>query len=285
MFLQINGVTADTKFASIVEPNYFAESVLIPGVTYTDKYHLGAAGQICVHKPKVKKVTAKSIGSDFDHTNVEDEIITINLDKQFDLSSKIYGVQEATVSFDRAATEMTLLSETIRAGRQAWSFYEIAKAKPFAAAVELTSANLDAEILKARKAIVDANSKPTALIVSTEVYMTLLLDRANFTPIYNDSLVANGYVGKLYGMPVFECSSLNEVVEDGKGKELADLSGINFIMLNAEAFSVIDLLSTARVKDAIDFTGVYAQVQTNSGFKVTNEDLVVVSYNKAVISA
>ena len=44
------GHTVDDKYSALVEPNLFAANVFQPGITFTDKYQIGPAGQIMVHQ-------------------------------------------------------------------------------------------------------------------------------------------------------------------------------------------------------------------------------------------
>ena len=46
MGIKYGSLNVDEKYASILEPNLFADSFLSPGVTYTDQYEEGAAGGI-----------------------------------------------------------------------------------------------------------------------------------------------------------------------------------------------------------------------------------------------
>ena len=50
MAIKYGTLNVDEKYSSILEPNLFSDSILIPGVTYTDQYEEGAAGGIYVHK-------------------------------------------------------------------------------------------------------------------------------------------------------------------------------------------------------------------------------------------
>ena len=51
------GHNVDDRYSPLVEPNLFAANIFQPGVTFTDKYQIGAAGQIVIHKPGVGTVT------------------------------------------------------------------------------------------------------------------------------------------------------------------------------------------------------------------------------------
>lgn len=50
MGVKYGNQNVDEKYASAIEPNLYSDTVLIPGVTYTDKYQTGPAGGIFVHK-------------------------------------------------------------------------------------------------------------------------------------------------------------------------------------------------------------------------------------------
>ena len=50
MAIKYNSLNVDEKYSGILEPNLYYNNVLVPGVTCTDKYETGPAGQIYVHK-------------------------------------------------------------------------------------------------------------------------------------------------------------------------------------------------------------------------------------------
>ena len=90
----------DEKYSSTIEPNLYSDTVLIPGVTYTDKYEIGPAGGIYVHKiDGGNKVTVGTPGRDFVDENAEDTLIAMIFNNNFQKSRKIYGVQANAVSF------------------------------------------------------------------------------------------------------------------------------------------------------------------------------------------
>jgi len=55
-----------------------------------------------------------------------------------------------------------------------------------------------------------------------------------------------------------------------------DLTGIDFIMYDYNAFSIVDNLEAIRLKDSENFIGSLAQVEINSGYRVTTSEKVVV---------
>ena len=56
----------------------------------------------------------------------------------------------------------------------------------------------------------------------------------------------------------------------------ASFSGVDFIMYNKEALSIVTNFDVARIIDSENFAGSKAQVEMNSGFKVTSAAQVVV---------
>lgn len=60
MAIKYDQLNVDEKYASILEPNLYFNPVMVPGVTLTDKYQTGPAGQIFVHKISTSAVEAGS---------------------------------------------------------------------------------------------------------------------------------------------------------------------------------------------------------------------------------
>jgi hypothetical protein len=112
------GKFVDDRFSALVEPNLFDNNVFQPGITFTDKYTLGAAGQIFIHKLGKVTVTVGEPGQDFADTNTADSLITITLNKAFRRSEKIYGATAAAVAYPIAAAH---LEQALQDIRDAWN--------------------------------------------------------------------------------------------------------------------------------------------------------------------
>jgi hypothetical protein len=106
-----------------------------------------------------------------------------------------------------------------------------------------------------------------------------------FLPVTNEKVQLEGRVAKWLGFLIVECQALAsadgvEYIDyTGATKTITSdsLDGIDFVMYNNLALSVIDNLSRLRLIDTDpDFAGTYAQVVTNTGFRVTNSNLVCV---------
>lgn len=267
----------DEKYAPVVEKVYFMDNVLIPGVTYTDKYQMGTAGQVYVHKPKKSTVTAHKPGEDFTSAVVEDTLIALPLDHEFQADRKVLGVTEAMVAYDRAASELDLATQSVAEARQKAFLAIAANEGTSGAAVTLTTENVEAELLRCRKAIRDAGGTVSAWIVNTDVYNLILQMTKRFTPETNEQMRQLGIAGRLYGAPVIEANMLSGKITLIDGTTQVDFDKINFLAIDYRGFSILDALSVARLKDSENFYGMRAQVQSNCGAKATNPAFVQVS--------
>ena len=109
MSIQYNSQYVDEKYLPILEPNLYTDTVLIPGVTYTDKYVTGPAGQLFVHKLTKGDVIAPGTpGRDFSDGAAADSLIAIQLNNNFQKSTKIYGVQANAVAFNMGESYMQM---------------------------------------------------------------------------------------------------------------------------------------------------------------------------------
>lgn len=75
-----------------------------------------------------------------------------------------------------------------------------------------------------------------------------------------DSVVETGQIGQMAGLRVF----LSQ-----------DATNFDYVIYDHDALAVNSRVDAFRLKDAIDFPGVYAQVKIDAGIKVTNGDRVL----------
>jgi len=285
------GHTVDDKYSALVEPNLFAANVFQPGITFTDKYQIGPAGQIMVHKPGVGTVTPTAPGADYTDAIVQDSIVTISLDKQFNRSRKIYGATAASVAYPIAASEIETGLQEIKA---AWN-KQAAKSL-----LTTTGLNKDTNILtvlatdgsdayntivNSRQILVEKNANPDTLIATPATYAKLLKapEFQRSTQI-SDTAIADGVVGRIAGLNVFEYSELNASVTTGDavaGITLASGDEIEYIIYDSDAFSIVTSVEQVRVVDSERFNGTLAQVEIVSGFKLTNPDRAIVKLHDA----
>lgn len=276
----------DEKYSAIVEPNLYADSVLQPGLTFTDKYVTGAAGGIFVHKLGAGNLLAPTTpAGDFSSAVTQDSLIAIVLNNAFRKSEKIYGVTANSVAYDKGEAELSRVMREISAGWQVAGLAAMAhEATEQADITQITSENLKAKFLGMRKALKDKKANPNFAIVSTavyEAYLTAVGD--DYTPLRNDQIVASARGGLFFGMPIIEANALNEETAkyyDYAGNlQVVDLTNVDIIMGDFEAFSIVTNLNTLRLVDTTDFVGSLAQGEVNSGFRVTNADRILIKTN------
>ena len=109
----------------------------------------------------------------------------------------------------------------------------------------------------------------------------------DFTPAKNDEVAATGAIGEMYGFTWIRAAGLGEAEakyydSTGTLKTVAlykaatsgtDGSAVDFILYNSEVLSIVDNLESYRIVDSENFTGSKAQVEINTGMKVTTPAL------------
>lgn len=276
----------DEKYSAIVEPNLYYDSVLQPGLTFTDKYVIGPAGGIFVHKLGAGSLIAPTTpAGDFSSAVTADSLIQITLNNAFRKSEKIYGVTAASVSYDKGEAELARVIKEVSEGWQVAGLACLAhEATELADITAVTDQNLKTYFLKLRKELKDNKANPNFAIVSTAVYEDYLAAVGDdYTPLRNDQVVSNARGGLYFGMPILECNALNETVAkyyDYAGNLVeVDLSNVDMIMGDNEAFSIVTNLEAMRLVDTTDFVGSLAQVELNAGFRVSNAERIIVKTN------
>lgn len=286
-----SGHTVDDKYSALVEPNLFAANVFQPGVTYTDKYQIGPAGQIMVHKPGIGTITPTVPGADFSDAIVQDSLITIILDKQFSRSRKMYKVAAESVAYAAAAVELELALAEVRA---AWNLQAVKSLIGTTSILVsdniLTVAATDGsdiydQIVNDRKKLRNAKARPNVLIVSPATYAKLLkAPEFQRSVVTDDSVIRDASVGRVAGMNVYEYESLDDAAVDAAtigGITWATADELEYIMYDSDAFSIVTSIETVRVKDSERFNGSLAQVEVVSGYKLTNPSRALLKFHDA----
>lgn len=280
MGIKYGQLNVDEKYSRLLEPNLFAESILVPGVTYTDQYEEGPAGGIFVHKLKTTAVEPGTPGRDFSDEAAQDDLIQILLNNNYQKSKKMYGVQAAAVDFPLADENLSLAVSEVKEGRQlsalACLVQEGTADGDTAAITKPTNA-----FIKTRQIITTAKGKSDIVLCHPE-YFAMLLEEAGekFTPVHNDRVAATGAIGTYLGHTFIEVPQLAEAsgkYYDSAGTlKTVDFSNVQYIAYNHMALSIVDNLEAMRIVDSENFVGSKAQVEMNTGFKVTNAKLVSV---------
>ena len=279
MSIKYASLHVDERYSSILEPNLYYNPVLVPGVTCTDKYEIGPAGQIYVHKITTAAVESGKPGRDFTDTAVADTLIPIQMNNNFQRSYKIYGVQAAAVDFAVGEEALSTATQEIREG---WMQCGLACLAKEGTAATLTTAitNVKEDIIATRTELVKGKGRANVVMCTPEFYGKVLLAAgAEYTPVQNDRIASTGNVGQWLGMTFVEANGLQGSIKyyDSSGtQQTVDTSGVQYIMYYHEALSVISNFEVARLVDSERFAGSLAQVEMNTGYKVTNGDLVYV---------
>lgn len=289
MSIQYNSQYVDEKYLPILEPNLYTDTVIIPGVTYTDKYVTGPAGQLFVHKlTKGNVIEPGAPGRDFENAAAADSLIAIQLNNNFQKSTKIYGVQANAVAFNMGESYMQMSIETVRESRQYSALACLVKegtADVDTTAIT-TGANAVAKLIALRKAIKNNHGKANYALVSTEIY-ALLLGELGLREVY-DPAIRTAEMMNRFGLRIMECNSFDvnsaKYIDYTGTTQAVKLSNVELIVGYSEAFSIVPNLEAMRMKESEHFIGTLAQVEMNMGFRVTSPDQVIVKY-KSTISA
>lgn len=281
MSMQYNSQYVDEKYLPILEPNLYTDTVIIPGVTYTDKYVTGPAGQLFIHKlTKGSTIEPGAPGRDFTDVAAQDSLIAIQLNNNFQKSTKIYGVQANAVAFNMGESYMQMSIETVRESRQYSALACLAHegtADTDTTAIA-TGAAAVTKLIGLRKLIKDNHGKANYALVSTEIY-ALLLGELGLREVY-DPAIRTAEMMNRFGLRIMECNSFDlataKYIDYTGTTQTVDLTDIEMIVGYGEAFSIVPNLEAMRMKDSEDFVGTKAQVEMNMGFRVTSPGQVVV---------
>lgn len=270
----------DEKYSSAIEPNLYSDTVLIPGVTYTEKYMEGPAGGLFVHKlDSGNTVKPGTPGRDFTDEAAKDELIPIVFNNNFQKSRKIYGVQEAAVKFAMAEEYLADALNMTKEGRQYAGIACMVNEGTASADTEaVTEDNAVEKLTALRKEIKNNKGKANFALVSTDIYAKLL-NKLGLAQVM-DSAVVSGELMKRFGLTIIECNSFDEAEAtyfDRTGVEkTVDLTAVDMIVGYNEAVSILDNFAMYRLKDSENFAGTKAQVEYNTAFTVNSPLQVIV---------
>lgn len=270
----------DEKYSSAIEPNLYSDTVLIPGVTYSDKYQTGPAGGIFVHKiDSGNEVEPGTPGRDFTDENAKDELIPIVFNNNYQKSRKIYGVQAESVGFAMAEEYLADSLNVTKGGRQ---YSGIACMVNEGTASDNTAAVTEdnaVEVLTGlRKAVKDNKGKANFALVSTAIY-AILLQKLGLAQVM-DSAVVSGELMKRFGLTIIECNSFDKAEAKYYDKtsvlRTVDLTAVDMIVGNWEATNILDNFAMYRLINSENFAGSKAQVEYNTAFTVNSPVQVIV---------
>lgn len=288
--MEYGGYYVTEKYSGIVEPNLYYDSVLQPGITYTDKFQGDAASGLV----KVFKVIGdgaqdpKTPASDFNHEDAENELIDLRLNNTQSKSKKIHQVQASAVPYNMAEEH---LSQAVMDCKEGWQASGLACLANEGTVLEdtevLTVENIKKKVLEARKAVRKGKAFANTVMCSVEAYTTMLeAAGGQYTPETNDEIMQTGQMGRWLGMRWVECNQLDtssaaKYYDHTGALRTIDLTKVDFVMYDFNALSIVDNLESIRLRDSENFTGTLAQVEINTGYRVTNANKVVVKKHAA----
>lgn len=272
------------NYSKIVEPNLYFDAIMQPGKTFNNQFQGDAnSGLVKVYKLGTDGVQdPQTPASDFNHTNAENELIDVRLNNAQRKSKKIYKVQANAVPFAMAESYLSVAVTDCKEGWQASGLACLAhEGVVLDDTAAITASNIKKKVIDARAAARKGKAVPNVVMASVDLYSTMLEAAGDqYTPVTNDTMVTSGQIGKWLGMLWVECNEM--ILTAAKYYDYAgtlqteDLSAIDFIMYDWRAFSVIDNLEEIRVVDSTDFVGSLAQVEINTGYRVTTKEKVVI---------
>lgn len=266
MSLTYNNKNVDSKFSPILEPNLFDRNPFQPGLSYTDKYNVTEAGEVYFRLLGTGTAVVGTPGTKFTHTDTADQVFVIQRDKSVSRSEEIMDAVAADVSYAAAASNLEL---AIKVNQEAWNnaiYTELSTGTPKTGTVTaetgaaLTGDTIYDSVVDSVATLWDNKAKPTTMFVSP-TSMAKLLKAPEFLRATDlgDSVVQTGMIGQMAGLNVFMYENVTE----------------DYIIYDHDALCVNSRVDVLRLKDAIDFGGVYAQNKIDFGVAVSNGDRVL----------
>lgn len=282
MAVLYNDLHVDEQYSSILEANLYYNPVFVPGITFTDKYQKGPGGAIFVHKPETNSVDVGKPGRDFTDELAKDELIQIVLNNNFQKSKKIYGVQAQNVGYQLGEERLsTAIKECGEGWQQSAAACLVNEGTDSAINTAITVENLKEDLIATRTELVKKKGRANVVMCSPEYYgMVLLAAGSEFTPVHNDRIAATGQVGNWLGFTFIEnngLSATNAKYYDFSGAlKTVSFGKVQYIMYYHETLSIVTNFEAARIVDSENFVGSKAQVEKNTGYRVTNPVLTAI---------
>lgn len=288
--MEYGGYDVNENYSKIVEPNLYFDSVLQPGMTYTDKFQGDASGGLV----KVYRIAAdgaqdpKAPASDYEDSNAANELIDLRLNNSQMKSKRIAQVQANAVPYNMAEEH---LSQAVMDCKEGWQVSGIAclvnEGTELTDKEAITADNMKNKVLQARKALRKGKAVANVVLCSVDMYTTMLEAAGReYTPEINNQVMQSGQMGHWLGMLWVECnqmdtSSAAKYFNHEGNLQTVDLTKVDFVMYDFNAFSIVDNLESIRLKDSERFTGSLAQVEINTGYRVTTSAKAVVKKHTA----
>lgn len=300
--------TVDTVFSKLLIANLFKDQTFVEGQTFTDKYN-ERGGQIYVRRlGKIEATHTKTTdanGLKFKHTNTMDSLALLQKKDRISISEECYDIVQNLRASGKSMDKMNeVLASFKEQCQMLYTSYLLAE--PQGADSELLggatrSANtakistlddLVTSILESRKQIQTNGGSADVLLLSPDMESLFLASASKaanaFLPETNESLLKSGKIGRLYGMTVYTSNLLGSGTPLGSGnakKNTGIAAKCEYVLYDHNAFAICGDIETMRLKDAIDFSGSYAQIEGVFGGGVTNAALAYAKLNDTVTAS
>lgn len=214
-------------------------------------------------------------------------MIDLLLNNAYRKSKKIYQVTENSCPYNKAETNLSLAVQENRRDRQASGLACLVnEGTVLSDTTPLTSTTIKDKIVDMRTTARKKHVYPNVVMASVEAFAEMLKAAGKeYTPTTNDKIVTSGQVGTWLNMLWIEADAIDGTAKyyDYTGTLITvKLSEVELIMYQSDTFHVVDNLTMMRLKDSENFTGVKAQNEINTGFRVTNKDKVIVKKSSSV---
>lgn len=294
MAIKYGNLHVDEKYKSVILPNLFYKTWLVPGVTCQDVSTDNNGGWFWHKLTSTGAAKPGKPGRDFKDEEADDTLVQCVFNNNFQKSKKIYGAQAAAVAFSVAEEHLALAVNEVGEGKHMSALAcLITEGEAATKTTAITVANFKSEVLAVRKEIVDSKGVADIMLCSTSFFATMLeFAGEKYIPSTNEKLLAaaaGGQVGNFMGMTWFEVNGFSntenityfDYSDTEKTVTAADLALVDFIMYDHNTLGTGDNFTMARLKDSERFAGVLAQTEDNVGLRVLEPTVVRVRKHAA----
>lgn len=299
--------TVDTVFSKLLIANLFKDQTFVEGETYTSKYN-ERGGQIYVRRLGKIEVTqtktTEAEGLKFKHTNTMDSLALLQKKDRISISEECYDIVQNLRASGKSVDKMDeVISSFKEQCQMLYTSYLLAEpqggdSKLLGGATRSANtskiATLDdliSSILEDRKQIRVNGGNADVLIIAPEMenlFLASAIKAGNaFIPETNEKLKNTGKIGKLFNLETYTSNLLGSGTPLGSGnaKENTGVAAkCEYVIYDHNAFAICGDIETIRLKDAIDFSGSYAQIEGIFGGGITNAALAYAKLNDSVVT-
>ena len=266
-----------------MEPNLFCDTILIPGITYNDQYEGDLnAGAVKIYKETQSAQKDPGVpAQDFTDEATSNTLIDLLLNNAYRKSKKIYQVTENSCPYAKAEINLSLAVQENRRDRQASALACLVnEGTTLTDTTALTADSIKDSVVDMRTAARKKHVYPNVVLAGVETFALMLKAAGKeYTPNTNDRIVTSGQVGTWLNMLWIEADAIEGTAKyyDHTGTlKTIELDDVELVMYQFDTFHVVDNLTMMRIINSENFTGVKAQNEINTGFRVTNADKVIV---------